>query len=203
MIHRLAPFLCALISTLLLLRLSSLHNAQLVAAPTAPSSAEARSAVVTAAPHVAVVMCGYLKVEVPDEGRTARAHLVDTLGGDLFIAGTFRRGDCGSAAPAADDGSCLWRRLRGLEPIVARSLDVKASLGELNASLHRSPHYASIAARFKTAETYAGLTVWGPLLFENFLPPWEMPLSNRCCFHGVRSLSACGEPGMQRFQLKQ
>ena len=39
-------------------------------------------------------MSGWLNVSIPSEGATARRHLVDALGADLFVAGTYKPTDC-------------------------------------------------------------------------------------------------------------
>ena len=45
---------------------------------------------------VAVAFAGWLNVNVPEKGRLAREHLVDVLGADAHVAGTYAPDDCTS-----------------------------------------------------------------------------------------------------------
>ena len=42
---------------------------------------------------------GWLNVRIPGAGATAGRHLIDVLGADVFVAGTYKPDDCVSRDP--------------------------------------------------------------------------------------------------------
>ena len=127
---------------------------------------------------VAVVYCGYIGVAVPHGGRAAREYMIDVLKADVLVAGTYTAKDCvadgavevglgETIARAGQWASCadrLWSRLDGLEPIAARSLELKWTREQLNASVGAAPAFARVAGAYSDRDTYHGLTIWSPVL---------------------------------------
>ena len=91
----------------------------------------AAAALESPAADVAVLFPGWLNVVIPDRGAQARASLVDPLGADVIVAGTFRPSDCPNKRHAR--GRCLLPRLRGLEPISKLGLSPMLRMRELRA----------------------------------------------------------------------
>ena len=115
---------------------------------------------------VAITFCGYLGVAVPAGGSIARRMLIDPLQADVFVAGSYNEGDCTLSELRED--RCLWRRLRGLEPITRRSLVRKPSRLELEAQVRRAPHFGAVKRGVEEAEQQGHLfnswNTWTPVL---------------------------------------
>ena len=95
-------------------------------------------------------------------GAQARASLVDPLGADVIVAGTFRPSDCPNKRHAR--GQCLLPRLRGLEPISKLGLSPMLRMRELRAHAEASPSFARVSRDFNARETFNGVTIFAPVL---------------------------------------
>ena len=124
---------------------------------------EAALAASTAAAHgVAVCYSGWLGVAVPSRGLTARQALVDPLGADVYVAGTYFPAEDAACTPDASSGQrggddCyrhLWRRLDGLAPLAGKALEPMPSYETLEERVARSPHWRAIRAAYNPAKTY-------------------------------------------------
>ena len=123
---------------------------------------------------VAVVFAGWLNVNIPRQGATAREFLVDPLHADVVVFGTFvprnydhrRQPDC-----ADGGGDCLLANVAALRPI-RTALAPMLSFRELQKTFRATPHFATIEAeylrRFKAAgnnwPNIAGTSIFAPLL---------------------------------------
>ena len=123
---------------------------------------------------VAVVFAGWLNVNIPRQGATAREFLVDVLHADVVVFGTFvprnydhrRQPDC-----ADGGGDCLLANVAALRP-VRTALAPMLSFRELQKTFRATPHFATIEAeylrRFKAAgnnwPNIAGTSIFAPLL---------------------------------------
>ena len=121
------------------------------------------------AADVAVCFSGWLAVRVPQQGARARKHLVDVLGADVLVAGTFLPSDCGSGysrrereAPART--ACLLRRLEGLRPFARVRVDPMLTKPQLRRLVSASPNWPRVSSAFREENTMAGVTIWAPLL---------------------------------------
>ena len=132
----------------------------LAAAPATEHMAAA--ALESPAADVAVLFSGWLNVVIPDRGAQARASLVDPLGADVIVAGTFRPSDCPNKRHAR--GQCLLPRLRGLEPISKLGLSPMLRMRELRAHAEASPSFARVSRDFNARETFNGVTIFAPVL---------------------------------------
>lgn len=114
-----------------------------------------------------VVVCysGWLNVNVPDAGHKARALLIDPLRADVILYGTYLASDCG---PSQADGSCLWQRVSGLEPIVERELVPMITTASLNATIRQVPSWSTILKWYEVVSKryarYRDLSIWTPVL---------------------------------------
>ena len=108
---------------------------------------------------VAVMYCEWLGRPFPGGGRSARRHLVDPLGAEVLIAGTFLQRDCEGGG-----GGCLLQRVEGLRPLAATRLDPMLSLDELRQLVSHAPHWPAVLRAFDPALSWRGLTPWSPLL---------------------------------------
>ena len=124
----------------------------LAAAPATEHMAAA--ALESPAADVAILFSGWLNVVIPDRGAQARASLVDPLGADVIVAGTFRPSDCPNKRHAR--GQCLLPRLRGLEPISKLGLSPMLRMRELRAHAEASPSFARVSRDFNAR----GTTAW-------------------------------------------
>ena len=104
--------------------------------------------------NVAVVYSGWLGVRLP---RGARRHLIDALRADVFVAGTFKPGEC-------DDGQCLMRRLHHLQPLARMSLAPMLTHEQLRVLAHGAPAFSRVASNFNINETYGGLNMFSPVI---------------------------------------
>lgn len=108
---------------------------------------------------VAVMYCEWLGRPFPGGGRSARRHLVDPLGAEVLIAGTFLQRDCEGGG-----GGCFLQRVEGLRPLAATRLDPMLSLDELRQLVSHAPHWPAVLRAFDPALSWRGLTPWSPLL---------------------------------------
>ena len=109
---------------------------------------------------VAVTFSGWLNVTIPDGGRDARRFLVDPLGADVFVAGTFLPTDCA----AGDGGRCLLRRLRHLQPLTGVDMAPMLTRAQLTAHVHAAPAFGPVSRHFKLREMFKGLNLFAPVL---------------------------------------
>ena len=112
-----------------------------------------------ASADVAVCFSGWLRRSVPGAGEPARRHLVDALGADAFLAGTYNADDCPDGR-----GRCLLARVRMLRPFKAVTLDPMLTVHELNESLRGAPRFAAVAAAYREDENWAGVNWFAPVL---------------------------------------
>ena len=135
----------------------------------------------TPAPHraastVAVCFSGWLGVNIPGTGASARRHMIDPLAADVFVAGTYLLNDCSPHAA----GACLRARLQGLEPITQLSLRPMLTMAQLRGRAHAAPAFAKIAARFNASETYQGVNMFSPVLGNPRGARWSRTLAHPC-----------------------
>ena len=117
------------------------------------------------AQRVAVCFSGWLAVRVPQRGASARRHLIDVLGADVFVAGTYWPHDaCAPGASESKRSACLLRRLQGLGPLTRTALDPMLTHDDLRRLVSRSPNWPAVVAAFREASTFGGISVWAPLL---------------------------------------
>ena len=107
---------------------------------------------------IAIAFSGWLNVTVPDDGLDARRFLVDPLGADVFVAGTYLANDCASG------GECLLQRLRHLQPLTGVQLAPMLTHEQLVAHAHSAPAFDPISRAFKVKETFKGLNLFAPVL---------------------------------------
>ena len=122
------------------------------------------------APRVAVCYSGWLAVRIPQRGATARRHLVDVLGADVVVAGTFLPTDACAASnvePSARS-ACLLRRLHALRPVRTR-IDPMLTIDDLHRLVTRSPNWPAVSSGFKRERTFGGVSIWAPLLGDRNL----------------------------------
>lgn len=116
--------------------------------------------------QVAVCYSGWLAVRIPKRGASARRYLVDVLGADVFVAGTFLASDaCASQHAGADlRSACLLRRLHSLRPYTRTRIDPMLSVDDLRGLVTRSPNWPRVSAEFRPERAFGGISVWAPLL---------------------------------------
>ena len=130
------------------------------------ASASSRTAVQASAAGagastIAVTFSGWLGVHIPAAGRSARKALVDPMGADVLVAGTYLPSECGTKS-ACD---ALWLRLAWLGPFAARSLEPMPTRQQLTQLLaKRMPLWQNVKAAFRANATYEGLNIFTPLL---------------------------------------
>jgi hypothetical protein len=108
---------------------------------------------------IAVCYAGLMSVNLPERGATARQHLVDVLGADVFLAGTFFT--TGKLATKCKR-KCLLGKASGLAPFTATRLDPMLSRRQLLGRIQQTPHWEQIKRNFTWAPH--GLTIWAPVL---------------------------------------
>ena len=110
---------------------------------------------------VAVCLGGWLGRPVPGHGSSLRTHVVDVLHADVFVAATYRRGDCPGGG-----GDCLLGKLRKLRPFAGVDVAPMLSLAELRARVTRFPRFAAVAAAYNNASNinWLGLNPFAPVL---------------------------------------
>ena len=99
---------------------------------------------------IAVTFSGWLNVTIPDAGRDARRFLVEPLGADVFVAGTFLPTDC--AQEGARDGRCLLERLQHLQPLAAVDLAPMLTRDQLVSHARAAPAFGPISRELKVRE---------------------------------------------------
>lgn len=116
---------------------------------------------------VAVCFSGWLNVNIPQNGATARRNVIDALAADVFIAGTYDATasvhyvtDC----PRRRDTSCLQRKIAGLQPITRAKLDPMLTYAQLVQLVRQAVHWPAINRSFDPSKVRNGLTVWAPVL---------------------------------------
>ena len=109
---------------------------------------------------IAVCYAGWMNVNVPERGATARRHLGDVLGADVFLAGTFF--SKGQFATKNCKGKCLLKKVAGLAPFTSTRMDPMLSRRDLLRRIQRAPHWEQIRRNFTWAPH--GLTIWAPVL---------------------------------------
>ena len=92
--------------------------------------------------HIAVCYAGWMNVNVPERGATARRHLVDVLDADVFLAGTFL--SKGQFATKHCKGKCLLKKVSGLAPFTSTRMDPMLSRHDLFRLIQRAPHWDQI-----------------------------------------------------------
>ena len=120
----------------------------------------------TATPSCAITFSGWLNVAIPGDGREARRFLVDPLGADVFVAGTYRNDDCAvpTAGPgAAPDGQCLLPKLRNLQPLTGVRLTPMLTHDQMVRYAHSAPAFERVAKGLKVEETFQGLNLFAPV----------------------------------------
>lgn len=105
----------------------------------------------------AVLFSGWLNVSVPEAGATARAALISPWRADVLVAATYLPHECST-------DRCVRERLVGLGPLSAVRIDPMLTVAQLNGLVVRSPHWRSIALRFRRNATYLGVHWSSPLL---------------------------------------
>ena len=133
---------------------------------------------------VAVLYAGWLSVRVPQRGEAARRNLINVLGADVFVAGTYlpaERADCerrqrtdlkstgGSHEASIGATKCLFRRLEALRPFARARAERMLTESELRQRLQRSPHWPRVVARFQASKTADGITIFAPVLGDRNL----------------------------------
>ena len=121
---------------------------------------------------IAVLYSGWLSVHVPEQGLDARHNLVDILGADVFVAGTYlpsERQECQRQRAARGNLEsaiyrCLFRRLKGLRPFARARADPMLTTSELHRRVARSPHWKLVSGRFDPRATMDGVNVFAPVL---------------------------------------
>ena len=109
---------------------------------------------------IAVTFSGWLNVTIPDAGRDARRFLVEPLGADVFVAGTFLPTDCATAR----DGRCLLERLKHLQPLTSVDLAPMLTHDQLHRHAHGAPAFGPISRNLKVRELFNGLNLFAPVL---------------------------------------
>lgn len=113
---------------------------------------------------VVVLLTGWLNVNVVASGRNIRSKLVDALGADLIVAGTYLPSDC----PNDLSGACMWERLHGLEPIQRRALKPMVTIEQLRGSVERIPNWSTILHEYQRITAryrrYRNISIWSPVL---------------------------------------
>ena len=98
----------------------------------------------------AVLFSGWLNVSVPEAGATARTALISPWRADVLVAATYLPHECST-------DRCVRERLVGLGPLSAVRIDPMLTVAQLNGLVVRSPHWRSIALRFRRNATYLGV----------------------------------------------
>ena len=119
---------------------------------------------------VAICFAGWLNVNIPFNGASARRHLVSSLAADAFVAGTFNVNATGGAPDCHDTGGkCLLGQLRELRPRIVRlRLDPMLTDEQIAERLSVSPVWRRVAARDAAMPLRRGpgahVSLWAPLL---------------------------------------
>jgi len=109
---------------------------------------------------IAVTFSGWLNVTIPDAGRDARRFLVEPLGADVFVAGTFLPADCATAR----NGRCLLERLKHLQPLTGVDLAPMLTHEQLHRHALGAPAFGPISRNLKVRELFNGLNLFAPVL---------------------------------------
>lgn len=133
---------------------------------------------VAVATDVAVCFAGWLNVNIPDNGASARANLVDALAADAFLAATYKpprwperpfQPDCHlrrrrAASAVSHEAQCLLNRIEGLKPFAGFRIDRMLTRKQLLRRVQAQPHWDNISQEFDYKKTIYGITMWAPVL---------------------------------------
>lgn len=108
---------------------------------------------------VAVCLSGWVNVNVVLAGRTLRLNLIDPLGADVFVAGTYLQSEC-----TAEQCELFHQQLHGLEPITLKSLRPMVTTPELLRSMQALPPWPRVLAVSATQYRYRNLSIFTPVL---------------------------------------
>ena len=135
------------------------------------------------APDVAVCFAGWLNVNIPGNGASARANLVDALAADAFLAATYKppgwperppRADCRprrrrAASAVSHEAQCLLDQVEGLKPFAGFRIDRMLTREQLLARVREQPQWDNISRQFDIRKTTYGITMWAPVLGSEHL----------------------------------
>ena len=112
---------------------------------------------------IAVCYSGWLGVSIPRHGFTAFKALIEPLDADTFIAGTYREGDCGAVNITAC-WATMHPRFRRLGPLTSAMLESMPTRESLRTQLETSRWWRRISTEFHADKTFAGLSLFSPVL---------------------------------------
>ena len=112
-------------------------------------------------PSSVAVAFSWLNVTIPADGREARRFLVEPLGADVFVAGTYLPSDCPSGSAGRRLTACCTAA--ALQPLTVQ-LSPMLTHAQLSAHAHAAPAFAPVSRAFKYGETFKGLNIFSPVL---------------------------------------
>ena len=111
---------------------------------------------------VAVCLSGWVNVNVVSAGRTLRLNLIDPLGADVFVAGTYLHSEC-----TAEHCELFQQQLHGLEPITRKSFRPMVTTSELLRSMQALPPWPRVLAVSATQYRFRNLSIFSPVCLCN------------------------------------